>query len=187
MIAGANTQGSQWLNAAEGILSTASGRQQSTMNDVNALLGAGQVEQGHSQKLIDADKSKFYEARDHPTEMLNLLLSSLGMSPYGKTETATKTGTSESSGPDWATIGLGVLKTLPALIGLSDERDKTDIKKLNKTSKHGLPLYAYRYKGDPKSYPKVIGPMAQDVEKLYPEAVGEIGGHKVVVKGLLAA
>lgn len=187
MITGANTQNRGWLDAATGILGTAKGRQDSVMTDANALLGAGMSEQGHNQKLIDANMAKFNEAKNHPTEMLNLLLSSLGMSPYGKTETATKTGTSESKGTDWATFGLGLLQTLPALVGMSDRRDKTDIKKLGKTSKHGLPLYAYRYKGDPKTYPKVVGPMAQDVEKLYPEAVGEIDGHKVVLKGLLAA
>jgi hypothetical protein len=41
-------------------------------------------------------------------------------------------------------------------------------------------MYAYRYKGDPKSYPKVVGPMAQDVEKKHPGSVGKIGGHRVI-------
>jgi hypothetical protein len=187
MITGANTQNRGWLDAATGILGTAKGRQDSVMTDANALLGAGASEEAFSQKNIDANMKKFYEARDHPTEMLNLLLASLGMSPYGKTESSTKTGTSESQGTDWATVGLGALKTLPALVGMfSDRRAKTDIKKLGKDPKTGLPLYAYRYKGDPKSYPKVVGPMAQDVEKMYPGAVDEINGHKVI-KGLLAA
>ena len=41
-------------------------------------------------------------------------------------------------------------------------------------------MYAYRYKGDPKSYPKVVGPMAQDIEKHHPSAVKKIGRHKVI-------
>ena len=41
-------------------------------------------------------------------------------------------------------------------------------------------MYAYRYKGDPKTYPKVVGPMAQDIEKKYPEAVTEVAGKKAV-------
>jgi len=39
------------------------------------------------------------------------------------------------------------------------------------------------YKGDPKNYPKIVGPMAQDVEKKFPGAVEEINGHKVINLG----
>jgi hypothetical protein len=60
----------------------------------------------------------------------------------------------------------------------SDKRDKTDIKKLG-LDRTGIPMYAYRYKGDPKSYPKVVGPMAQDIEKLGGR-VGQVGKHKVL-------
>lgn len=62
----------------------------------------------------------------------------------------------------------------------SDEREKTDIKKLGKDPETGLMLYAYRYKGDPKTYSKVVGPMAQDIEKDDPDAVREVGGKKIV-------
>jgi hypothetical protein len=41
-------------------------------------------------------------------------------------------------------------------------------------------MYAYRYKGDPKTYPKVVGPMAQDIQKKVPSAVKKIGKRKVV-------
>jgi endosialidase-like protein len=66
----------------------------------------------------------------------------------------------------------------------SDERDKTDLKRLGKDKATGLPIYAYRYKDDPKTYPKAVGPMAQDVEKIAPSMVSEIGGHKVIKFGL---
>jgi hypothetical protein len=184
LISGASTQGRGWLDAAAGINATAGARQDSLYKDIAGLLSSGMSEQGYRQSLIDADVSKFNEARNYPIEQLNMRLAALGMSPYGKTENTEKTGTAEKSGPDWATIGLGILKLIP---GLSDKRDKTDIKKLGKDSKAGLPLYAYRYKGDPKSYPKVVGPMAQDVEKKYPELVNEVGGRKVVTAlGLLS-
>jgi hypothetical protein len=184
----------QMQGSAGGILDTAGRRQDSVMKDVAGLLGAGEQERGYRQQLIDVDKSKFYEKRDYDLERLNTLLAALGMSPYGKTETTTKTGQSEKSGTDWATVGLGALKTLPALVGMfSDRRDKTDIEKLGEDEATGLPMYAYRYKDDPKDTPKVVGPMAQDVEKMYPDQVFEIGGHKVVkpeimkVVGVLAA
>jgi hypothetical protein len=41
-------------------------------------------------------------------------------------------------------------------------------------------MKAFRYKGDPKSYPKVVGPMAQDVQKKYPGLVTKIGGKKAI-------
>jgi len=169
--------------AAAGLNATGTARQASMMSDVGGLLSAGATEQGQAQKEIDADMAKFGEAQNADVEKLNLLLASLGMSPYGKTETTTKTGTSESQGTDWATTLLGFGKLLA---GLSDRRDKTDIKKVGKSKTTGLPLYAYRYKGDPKNYPKIVGPMAQDVEKKYPGAVQEVGGHKTVPLGLLA-
>ena len=55
-------------------------------------------------------------------------------------------------------------------VGGSDRRLKTDIQKVG-THSTGLPMYAYRYKGDPKAYPKVVGPMAEDVMKIAPHAV----------------
>jgi hypothetical protein len=60
----------------------------------------------------------------------------------------------------------------------SDRRDKTDIEKLGKH--RGVDMYAYRYKGDPKTYPKSVGPMAQDVEKKFPGSTFGIGGHRVI-------
>ena len=165
---------------AQGLLSTAAGKQGARISDVSALLGAGAAETGSRQKLIDAEMAKFEEARNYPVEQLNMRLAALGMSPYGKTETANKTATSEKTGTDWATLGLGVgdllLKGLPFM--LSDREAKTDIEKLGKVA--GIDMYAYRYKNDPKTYPKIVGPMAQDIEKKHPKAVKKIGKHRVV-------
>jgi Chaperone of endosialidase len=83
-------------------------------------------------------------------------------------------------------LGLGG-SLLSGISGLfSDRRMKTDIRKLGKEPETGLPLYAYRYKSDPKSYPKTVGPMAQDIEKRRPDLVGEIGGRKVISGNWLA-
>jgi hypothetical protein len=177
-VAGAqNQQGAQRASAA-GLTGTAAGRQAAGLADVSALLGAGSQETGSRQKVIDAAKNKWTEARNYPVEQLNLLLASLGMSPYGKTETSNKTATAEVPATDWATIGLGAAKALPGLVGMfSDRNAKTDIKKLTDGD---IPIYSYRYKDDPKSYPKVVGPMAQDIEKKYPSAVKKVGKHRVV-------
>lgn len=68
-------------------------------------------------------------------------------------------------------FGLGA-----AALMFSDRRLKTDVSKVGKTDS-GLPVYTYRYKGDPRMH---MGVMAQDVEKTTPEAVHEIGGYKAV-------
>jgi hypothetical protein len=66
---------------------------------------------------------------------------------------------------------------------LSDEREKTDIKPLGKvTSLLDLPAYEYRYKGEKK---KRKGVMAQDVQKVLPEAVTEVdyqGKRRLAIK-----
>jgi hypothetical protein len=171
-------------NAAAGLRDTATGygnvaagRQAAGQQDITNLLTGGGAEQAQGQREIDAAMKQFYEKRDYPLESLNTRLAALGMSPYGRTETTNKTATSEEKGIDWPTLGLGVLKTVPALWAMSDRDAKTDIEKV---SDGDIPMYAYRYKGDPKTYPKVVGPMAQDIQKKVPSAVKKVGKRKVV-------
>jgi len=170
--------------AAQGLLSTASGLQGSNLADIQALLSAGGMDQAQQQKILDSLRAEFERAQSYPTEQLNLRLASLGMSPYGKTETGMKTATAEKPATDWATVALGGAKAFPGvvsglsgLLALSDRNTKTDIKKLTDGD---IPMYSYRYKDDPKSYPKIVGPMAQDIEKKYPSAVKKVGRYKTI-------
>lgn len=57
----------------------------------------------------------------------------------------------------------------------SDRRVKKDISKIGATD-NGLPLYLFRYKGEPDTAPLRLGLMAQDVEKSNPEAVVVLPG-----------
>ena len=79
-------------------------------------------------------------------------------------------------------IGQGVLGAA-SMFALSDKREKTEIKPLGKSgSILGLKTYSYRYKGDDK---KRIGVMAQDVQKVLPEAVAEVnykGKKRLAIK-----
>jgi hypothetical protein len=187
ILSSAGQQGTGWQNAATGLLNTAAGQENMVNTSFGNMMMAGQQEQAYNQSKIDADMAKWQEKSNYDVEKLNLLLSSLGMSPYGKTETTDKEVTEPAAPIDWSTIALGGLKMLPALGGLSDRRDKKDIQKLGEDEKTGLPVYAYRYKDAKASDPKVVGVMAQDVEKKYPRAVSEIGGHKVINYGILAS
>jgi len=59
---------------------------------------------------------------------------------------------------------------------MSDKNLKENIKSVG--FENGYPIYEFTYKGKPDA--KFIGVMAQEVEKITPEAVGEIDGHKAV-------
>lgn len=72
---------------------------------------------------------------------------------------------------------LGGLFGLGSSLIMSDERVKDDITEIGETH-DGQPLYSYRYKGSDRPQ---IGLMAQDVEKVKPEAVVTLpGGIKAV-------
>ena len=60
----------------------------------------------------------------------------------------------------------------------SDRRLKHDIKRVG-TAENGLPIYKFKYKGD-DSEQTHVGFMADEVEKVHPEAVGLAGGYKTV-------
>lgn len=74
--------------------------------------------------------------------------------------------------------GLFGLAAAPfSMFSFSDRRLKTDVKKVGELDS-GLPVYSYRYKGDDKPQ---IGLMAQDVEKVNPDAVAtHPSGFKMV-------
>lgn len=61
----------------------------------------------------------------------------------------------------------GLFSAGAALLPLSDRRAKTDIRRIG-TADNGLPIYAYRLKGDPNMH---IGFMADEVQQLHPNAV----------------
>lgn len=58
----------------------------------------------------------------------------------------------------------------------SDRRLKEHARRIG-TADNGLPIWAFRYKGGEVT---MLGFMADEVEKVRPQAVGEVGGYKVV-------
>ena len=63
-----------------------------------------------------------------------------------------------------------------AMALFSDRRTKTDIVRVGRAD-NGLGIYSYRYKW---GGPTMLGYMADEVEKIAPHAVGEVGGFKTV-------
>lgn len=169
--------------AAAGLLSTGGAKHQQILDTFSGLSGIGALEQAQKQSEINADVNKFNEGRDKEYNDLQTRLAALGVTPSSTSSTSTQT--TPKPGTDWATTGLGVFSLL---MGLSDDDSKTDKEKLGTDPDSGLDIWAYRYKGDPKTYPKVVGPMASDVEKKKPHAMGpKIGGKRTVNYGILAA
>lgn len=174
--------------AASQLTANATAEQNAIINEIQTKVALGQISQEQAQREIDDLKAKWEGPRNYELENLNILLSTLGLSPYGRTETSTKTESSKSSGGmDFGGILKGGAGLIGALAGLSDREEKTDIRKLGRDEGTGLDMYAYRYKGDPKTYAKVVGPMAQDVEKKFPGMVSTIAGRKVIKLPHIAA
>jgi hypothetical protein len=69
----------------------------------------------------------------------------------------------------------------PAAATVSDRRLKRDIKKIGDHPK-GFGVYEYRYLWDDALH---VGVMADEVEKVIPEAVTEVNGYKAVYYGAL--
>jgi hypothetical protein len=137
------------------------------LNSLNALQSGSQV----SQPGIGTTASAAQQTVA-PAPYANLVTSIYGdqTSQYNAELSAAASQRNAQMG---GLFGLGgsVLGALPSLFS-SDRKDKTDIQKLGRH--RGVDMYAYRYKSDPKTYPKTVGPMA-------PKGSPEIGGHRVMM------
>ena len=177
-----NSKNSALSGAATGKIGAAEAAQGADMKDFAALSQAGMSQQQQAQAILDAKKARGDRVKNSDIDDLNLRLSALGMSPYGKTETTDKTTTGGSSGTDWGQMGMGVFSLL---LGLSEDDTKTDKEKVGMVPGTDLEMWAFRYKKDPKHYPKVVGVMASDVEKKMPDAVHRVDGKRVINYGMI--
>jgi hypothetical protein len=196
----------QLANAAsQGLGALGTQQMQNNVANYGMLTSAGGFEQQQQQNDINAQIAQFQQAWQYPQQQLGMMESSLGMTPYdtGTSGSSASTSTTTQSNPMAA--ALGGLQTLGGLFnplagmsnslggaigGTSDRRLKTDITKVGVHKPTGIAMHSYRYKGDPKTYPKVVGPMAEDVEKHFPGSTMKIpgsGGKMAVHPGVLGA
>jgi hypothetical protein len=199
--------------AASGVLGSLAGQyQQLGLQGAGAMASLGDFQRNYEQQLLNQEAARYDAQRNYPLEQLNIKMSALGMSPYGKSTSTT--GPAQTQGANYGMqalggalsgaqlgsslfgasgalsglgissgAGTGITALLGALLPFSDETEKTDVKKVGTDPETGVGIYAYRYKGDPKSYPKVVGPMAQEIEQKYPDQVVNVGGKKAVNLG----
>ena len=192
------------LQASQGMGALGNAAQQGQLQNFGEQVTAGSLEQQQAQNQINAQMAKFQNAWAYPGQQLGVLQSALGMTPYGQAQQGQSTTQTQTS-PDYAMSALGGLGMLGNMFGsggmfgasgafagaLSDRSMKTDITKLGVHKPTGLPMYAFRYKGDPKSYPKAVGPMAEDVGKTFgPGSIAPIpgaGGKMMVHPAVMSA
>lgn len=177
-------------------VSLAPGTAQAGVIPALTMSGVGAERQGLQQMLLDEMLQQYNTERFDPMMIGQGLLGSMQMIPTaGSTSTAPGPSAFQSMIGPMLGIGASALaggmgSTAPSqqsgfnpammLAMLSDEREKTDIKELGKDPETDLTLYAYRYKDDPKTYPKVVGPMAQEVEEKFPGSTRSIGGSLII-------
>ncbi len=183
------------LGAAGQLANMAGQYQGMTNRDIQSLMASGAIQQGQAQNVANANTANANARYQDSVQKLNMLMSALGATPYESAQRTTGVGGQQSNQTTSNGLGLGQLLTggLEAIKGLfgtggafasggalapmmgflSDDNEKTDVQKIG-NSPDGVGLYAFRYKGDPKSYPKVVGPMASEVQAVRPSAVKEV-------------
>lgn len=148
------------------------GAQNAALSGAQAQLMAGAQEQATQQALDQAKYNQFLQQQAYPfqkTSWLANIAQGIGSQSGG---TGTTTGPSQSNAGSF----IGPALSAAAMFAWSDERLKEDKEVVGKTF-DGQPIYKYRMKDG--SAPQ-LGLMAQDVEKLHPDAVREVNGYKQV-------
>jgi hypothetical protein len=160
----------------------------SSINNQGALYGmasnAGAGEQAANQANLTNQQQQYQSQVTSPYAALNGLMPIIGSTNWGGNSTGTSNTTTTPSA--WSVIGglLGGATQAAGTAGklgwspFSDRRLKTDINRVG-TLDNGLPVYTFRYKDDPHQM-VFMGLMAQEVEQVHPEAVGERSGFKTV-------
>lgn len=129
----------------------------------------GQMQQALQQALIDAAKGQYAGYTGAPATSLGYMATALGASPTPTSSTST--GQQQSGG------GLFDALTTAAMIGSrfmpSDVKLKTNIKKIKQLD-NGINVYSWEWNEIGKKIAKnipSIGVLAQEVQKIIPEAV----------------
>jgi hypothetical protein len=96
------------IQGAQALGQLAQQAQGAGLADVGAIEAIGAQRQAQQQRALEEAYARFVEQRDFPLQQLNLRLAAVGATPYGQTQTQTRTG--GDSGSSFLT-GLGGVGT----------------------------------------------------------------------------
>lgn len=170
----ANQQQNNAFNQGVGLLTQGASQ---PMSNYQSLIGLGGLLQQESQNQINADKARWDYNQNKDWQNLNNISGLLtGNATLGASNTGSQ-GMFYNPTMQWMGAAGGLMNAAGGAAGiaqaagaLSDKRVKKDIQQIGHTSK-GFPLYLFRYNWDQENESPRIGVMAQDVEKVMPEAV----------------
>jgi len=129
------------------------------------MMQQGAMQRALNQQLIDVAQQRYAERMGLPQQTIGYVSQALGASPIPQSQTTTK----QPGLFDYLTLG-----TTAYGYSMSDIRLKKDIEKVGKL-KNGLNIYMWKWKDSAKGLglplKTTIGVIAQEVQKLKPEAV----------------
>jgi hypothetical protein len=175
--------------ASQGLTNTGNALNTANQQQFNNLTTAGAGESMQAQNEINAQMAKFQQAFSYPQQGLGILESSLGQTPYDTSTTSAGQQT-VTTPTDWASIltnGLNAGANLWKAGAASDKKIKKNIVPLGADPLTGVPIKSFNYKGEPAGAPKVMGPLAQDVEKAAPGSTTRVNGILSLPRSTLAA
>lgn len=141
--------------------------------NTNTNLTASTMLNGYNQSALDNQYAKYNAQTQTPWQNLQNYYGIIGGNNWGSSTTGSGTSTQQTNPSLLSSLGMGT-----ALLGSlfkCDIRTKYDISYIT-TLPDGIKLYNFRYLDDPTQIH--TGPMAQEVEEVYPDAIVEIDGIK---------
>lgn len=161
------------LAGAAGTLGNAGNILQQTTLPATTLGAVGGQQQAMAQAQLSEQVQKYINEQLIPfAAAQDVAAMAFGM-PGGSTKSVSTAPGNPMAG---AQMGMSALSALPALFAKSDRRLKFDIREVGKLI-DGLTIYIYKYVGETVNR---IGLMADEVERLYPEAINVVFGYKTI-------
>lgn len=168
-MAGAQQNVQNMLAGGQQLGSMGQAAQQSILQGAQAQLAAGAQQQATEQAFLQSAYDQFLQRQAYPYQQAQFfanIAQGIGAGAGGTTQQT-------PAGPSPVSQALGLIT---AIGSFSDERVKENIQPVGETY-DGQQIYRYNYKGEPRTQ---IGLIAQEVEQKHPEAVGSLGGIKMV-------
>lgn len=140
-------------------------------DQINNLVKTGAIDQETANQMLQGNYQEFLRMQDAPMQRYMQLMGMLSGAPSDRSTTGTQTET-QHNGLLSTMLGIGSI----AASAFSDNRLKRDIVRIGELAK-GIGLYLFRYTFGEAFH---LGTMADDVEKVRPDAVTRAFGFRIV-------